>query len=212
MESRKDYWNEKAGKKKFTVPLKSGLLEKYLAKDSRILDLGCGYGRILNELKDKGFNNLYGADFSEKMIEVAGCEAPFANLKVNEPCSIPFDNESFDCVILLAVLTCISDNESQKKLINEISRVLKPGGIVYIGDFLLNSDERNLERYERFKEQYGYGVFVLDDGGVLRHHSEEWINELTSGFEKLEFLKTTHTTMNGHISNGFYWLGRKKRD
>jgi hypothetical protein len=87
---------------------------------------------------------------------------------------------------------------------------LKPGGIVYIGDFLLNSDERNLERYKEFSERFGYGVFVLEDGGILRHHSEEWIKELTSGFEMLEFLKTTHTTMNGHISNGFYLVARKR--
>jgi SAM-dependent methyltransferase len=210
MESNKDYWNEKAGNKKFTVPLKSEVLEKYLEKDSCILDFGCGYGRILNELKDKGFENLYGSDFSEKMIEVAGREAPFANLKVNEPCSLPFEKESFDCVILLAVLTCINNNEDQKKLIDELLRILKPGGIVYIGDFLLNSDERNLERYKEFSERFGYGVFVLEDGGILRHHSEEWIKELTSGFEMLEFLKTTHTTMNGHISNGFYLVARKR--
>lgn len=207
----KDYWNEKAGRKEFTVPLNRELFEKYASRESLILDFGCGYGRILKELEVQGFKRLCGVDFSEKMIEAARRKVPSAKLKVNSDATIPFKDGSFDCVILLAVLTCIHENESQKKLMDEILRVLKPGGIAYIGDFLLNSDERNIKRYEKFSEQFGYGVFVLEDGGILRHHSEEWVKELTSYFEELEFLKATHTTMNGHISNGFYWVGRKKR-
>lgn len=38
-------------------------------------------------------------------------------------------------IILFAVLTCITEDEKQNALINEIKRVLKPGGIIYINDF-----------------------------------------------------------------------------
>ena len=202
------YWNAKAGNKKFTLPLDYELFNKYVKPGSRILDFGCGYGRILEELAGRGFIHLYGADFSEKMIEAARCAVPTAELKVNNDLEIPFATDVFDCVILLAVLTCIYDDRSQDKLLAEIRRVLKPGGIVYIGDFMLNSDLRNLDRYEKFREQFPYGVFVLEDGGILRHHSEERVRRFGEKFVELEFIRTSYTTMNGHISNGFYWIGK----
>ena len=65
------------------------------------------------------------------------------------------------------------------QIINEIYRVLKPGGIIYINDFLLNEDKRNKERYEKYKDKYGvYGAFELSEGGRFRHHTEKWIDEL----------------------------------
>ena len=83
------------------------------------------------------------------------------------------------------MLTCIVSNGDQKQLISEIYRILKPGGIVYVNDFLLNTDERNTLRYLQYQEQFGiYGAFELPEGAVVRHHSEEWIKELFCNFEK----------------------------
>ncbi len=114
-----------------------------------------------------------------------------------------------DAVILFAVLTCIRTNEEQKELLAEIKRILKPQGILYVNDFLLNTDERNLLRYEKYKEAYGvYGVFELPDGAVCRHHEEAWIKQLLEDFLELEFSRMTFTTMNGNQSKGFYFIGR----
>ena len=67
-------------------------------------------------------------------------------------------------------------------------------------------------RYERDAEAYGcYGVFELPEGVVVRHHQREWIAELMSPFEELEFEPFTVTTMNGNASNAFQYLGRKDR-
>ena len=113
-------------------------------------------------------------------------------------------------MILFAVLTCIAGDEEQKRLIAEIRRILRPGGILYVNDFLLNDDERNLLRYGKYAEKYGiYGVFELPEGAVLRHHSEEYIKLLLSDFADLRFEHLTFTTMNGNRSNGFYYIGRK---
>ena len=88
--------------------------------------------------------------------------------------------------------------------------VLRPGGILYINDFLLNTDERNRKRYEEFADKYGkYGVFELPEGAVCRHHEEEWIFELLSGFERLKYEHLVFTTMNGNQSNGFYFIGKR---
>lgn len=171
---QKAYWNKVAEYKRFTIPVPIEMLKKYLSQDSRILDFGCGQGRILQQLKSEGFLNLYGVDISRNMIEIAGKNLPDADFKVNAGVMIPYNDSSFDCVIAAAVLTCIINNNDQRKLVTEIKRVLKPEGLVYINDFLINNDHRNINRYEKYEKKYEvYGVFEIEEGVAMRHHTFE---------------------------------------
>lgn len=207
---QKAYWNNVASEKKFTIPVSMELLREYLRLDSAILDFGCGYGRILEELKRGGFLNLAGVDIAENMIEIAKANLPDVDLKVNTGVEIPYDDSYFEGVIISAVLTCIPGDDDQKKLIAEIKRVLKPDGIVYICDFLINEDRRNLDRYDKYMQKHGlYGIFEIDGAVILRHHTLEWIDELTSSFTKLFFEEKTFATMNSHVSNGFCFVGKR---
>lgn len=73
---------------------------------------------------------------------------------------------------------------------------------------MLNDDERNISRYEKYFEKYHiYGVFELPDGAVLRHYTEERVKEWTSDFQQLEFEKVEYVTMNGNRSNGLVYMG-----
>lgn len=204
-----EYWNSVSEKKEFTTPFQAEAFLKYVKKESRILDVGCGYGRTLDELYQKGYRNLTGIDFSGGMIERGKKQFPYLDLRIKDTDKIALPDECIDAVILFAVLTCIRTNEEQQLLLKEIKRVLKPQGILYVNDFLLNSDERNVARYKKYERQYGtYGVFELPEGAVCRHHDEEWIRKLLGDFEVIEYDHLTFTTMNGHKSNGFYFIGK----
>lgn len=208
---QKKYWNDVAEEKEFPTPFQIKEFEKYVSHEMRIIDVGCGYGRTLNELYSHGFKNLTGIDYSQGMINRGLRLYPYLNLMKTDGKRIPFGDNEFDAVILLAVLTSSYKDEDQENLISEISRVLKDNGILYINDYLINQDERNLKRYKEYKDKYGeYGIFELPEGAVFRHHTEDHIMELTRGFKKLLFQKTVYNTMNGHKSNGFYYIGRKK--
>lgn len=208
MEQR-NYWNQVAEKKEFTTPFQIGEFEKYVKKDSAILDVGCGYGRTLAQLYDNGYKNIIGIDFARNMIERGREQFPYLDLRVKEDERIALPDNSVDAVILFAVLTCIVNNEEQRGLIAEIKRVLKPGGILYVNDFLLNTDERNLTRYSKYAEKYGvYGVFELPEGALLRHHDEQWLEELFQPFKKKSYEQLIFTTMNGNKSNGFFYIGQ----
>lgn len=211
MSDTREYWDAAAGVKEFTIPFNASLFSGFVpSHSSAILDIGCGYGRTLKELRDRNYTNLSGADISQKMLDLAAKGLPGAVLKVIENESLPFEDNSFDAAVILAVLTCIPSDTEQIKLIGESYRTLKPGGIIYLCDFLLNSDERNIARYEKYQVEFGtYGVFRTDCGGILRHHTEEHIGKLCSGFEKLHFEKHVFRTMNGHSSNGFSAIFRK---
>ena len=209
MEQR-DYWNSVSATKNFTTPFQADEFAELVGKSGLIADIGCGYGRTMAELHDRGYERLVGFDISDGMIERGRKLFPYLDLRVLNGGKTDLADESADAVILFAVLTCIAGDEEQKRLIAEIRRILRPGGILYVNDFLLNDDERNLLRYGKYAEKYGiYGVFELPEGAVLRHHSEEYIKLLLSDFADLRFEHLTFTTMNGNRSNGFYYIGRK---
>ncbi|KYG30390.1 class I SAM-dependent methyltransferase [Priestia endophytica] len=209
MVKQNDYWNKVANKKEFTTPFQRELFFTHVNRDASILDYGCGYGRTLFELKTCGYKKLHGVDFSEEMIKRAKSADSETNFQVIQSGKLPFPNNSLDVVLLFAVLTCVYKNEEQNAILNEIKRVLKPGGIIYINDFLLNSDERNKLRYERGVAKYHtYGVFELPDGAILRHHSEERVKEWIDPFEGLEYRKLEYKTMNGNRSNGLVYMGK----
>ncbi len=203
------YWDQVSAVKQFTTPFQAEEFERHVGKDSVILDVGCGYGRTLNELHQLGYRHLTGMDFSGGMIRRGREQFPYLDLRTMETEQIDLPDGSVDTVILFAVLTCIQSDSGQKNLIQEICRVLRPGGILYVNDFLLNEDERNQKRYVKYAPIYGtYGVFELPEGAVLRHHDEKWVFTLLKGFETLRYERLQFTTMNGHTSNGFYMIAK----
>ena len=83
---------------------------------------------------------------------------------------------------------------------------------MYISDFWLQTDERNVERYRRSQAKYGvYGVFELPEGVVLRHQERRWIDQLTADFTVVTVDEVRVDTMNGHRAEAFQWFGRKGR-
>ena len=209
---QKDYWNKVSNTKEFSTPFQIEEFSKYVRKNETILDVGCGYGRTLNELYSNGYKNLIGLDFSRGMIERAGKINSNIDYRVMNNSKIDLPDNSVDNVILLAVLTCIADDKNQENLISEIHRVLKKDGIIYINDFLLNNDERNLKRYNEYKDKYNkYGVFELPEGAICRHHDKQWIKKLLNDFDEIIFKDIEYTTMNGNKSNGFYYIGKNTK-
>ena len=210
--NQNEYWNSVAEEKKFTTVLDVELFSKFVSNDSKILDVGCGYGRILNELAEAGFTDLTGVDSAENMIKRGIREYPNLNLVANPDGKLPFEENTFDAVILFGVLTCVPDNESQKGLLNDIKKVLKPGGVIYINDFLLNSGFKRWLFYKKAQKETGiYGAFKTYDGATVRHHAEDYILKLLSDFKKLDYQKFVIPTMNGNKSNSFGFIGELKK-
>lgn len=207
-----DYWNEAAAVKDFTTPFQLELFAGYAPPEAMVLDVGCGYGRILNELYQAGYSRLAGRDFSPEMIARGRALFPHLELEVSSAEGLGVADESVEAIILAAVLTCIIDDRERGELMRRVGRALKPGGILYINDFLLNTDERNLTRYAQYEPKYGcYGAFELPEGAAVRHFDPGLIREeLAIYCEEIVFERQVYVTMNGNQSNGFYYLGRKR--
>lgn len=209
IQSQADYWSQKAYELNFINPCRFDILSQYVDSQAMILDYGCGYGRILNELQQQGYQHLFGLDFAPAMI-ARGCkEFPNLHLQVNQNNEIPFPNKHFDAILLFTVLTCINSNTEQLALFNEVKRVLKPHGILYLSDFLISKDPKNQARYQKYQQKYGcYGVFELDDGRLCRHHSLTWIKELTANFTERWYWDSNIPTMSGNPAHPFQTILR----
>lgn len=203
------YWDRVANDKRFSHPLRMEWLTRYIVPQACVLDFGCGYGRTLAQLLSAGYENAIGLDFSFGMLARCRSEFPGLRLIQNSGQTIPLRRYSADLVLLIAVLTCLPRDEDQLAVLHEIRRVLRPGGLIYISDLLLNTDARNRERYERYAKKYGtYGTFELPEGVLVRHHRREWIEELTAAFKTLEYETFVVSTMNGNRSAAFQYLGQ----
>jgi SAM-dependent methyltransferase len=101
----------------------------------KVLDLGCGSGRHLVYLAKQGFE-VYGFDISKRGIEIARDwlknEELKANLKVGSIYKkLPYKDNFFDAIVSVRVIHH-AKVKSVRKLIKEIERILKPGGLLFI--------------------------------------------------------------------------------
>jgi SAM-dependent methyltransferase len=206
-----DYWNDVAWKKEFTHTIDLARLRELLPLDSRILDFGCGYGRVCQELVQAGYRDVTGVDSSAEMIRRGRHEYPNLRLETLEASGLSYPANCFDAVLLIAVLTCIPEDQGQQALMAALKALLRPGGLIYISDYLLQNDERNQQRYQQHASEFGkYGIFRLPEGAVVRHHSREWMESLTQDLETLNVAQIDAVTMNGNTSRALRYVGRKR--
>lgn len=98
----------------------------------KILDLACGNGRDSKYLIQQGFD-VTGVDMSSDAI-MRLQNSYGNNFMVADALHLPFEDASFDGLYNFGLLHVFTDNmeENRTKLMNEINRVLKPGGIAII--------------------------------------------------------------------------------
>lgn len=124
--------------------------------NSTILDLGCGNGKYLSYRKDC---HIYGCDTSTELLNIAKIKHPHANLCIANGIDLPYSDNFFDSIISIAVLHHIDSYEKRIKFIQEINRVVKPGGSVFISVWAEEAPIKNKNKWKIIdKENHDYLV------------------------------------------------------
>ena len=101
-------------------------------KGKKLLEVGCGTGRILLPLAKTGVE-CYGVDAAKNMLSRLQKKAAQMNVKIHfkqgDIEKIPFKANTFDAVYTMHVLMHLPD---YKKAVNSMHRVLKPGGTLVL--------------------------------------------------------------------------------
>jgi SAM-dependent methyltransferase len=116
-----------------------------------VLDFGCGVGRVIRHWHKAQGPQWHGTDYNPDLINWCRNNLKFAEFRINELSGqLPYDAESFDFIYVFSVFTHLNE-PLQFFWINELSRVLKPGGFLYFtthGEYYLS--ELNQQEREQF--------------------------------------------------------------
>jgi SAM-dependent methyltransferase len=169
------------------------LLKGRISPSLPLLDAGCGGGRNIVYFLREGFD-VYGVDSSPQAIEhvrlLAAELAPglsAENFLVSEVASLPFPDERFALVISSAVLHFARDAAHFAAMLDEMWRVLAPGGMLFAR--LASSIG-----IEHLVTPVGAGRFLLPDGTERFLVDEAMLAAAAArlGAIRIEPLKTTN--------------------
>jgi len=138
-----------------SILLESGLaLVNEVVKKPSIVDLGCGDGRLIFSLYEKGLlknvGDIVGVDISESRIERLTKELSFVKGIVSDALSVKeLPSSRFDFVICSQLIEHVEDDET---LVFEIQRLLKSGGLTYVSSVI----------------RKWYGLYFYLRGGAFR--------------------------------------------
>lgn len=104
-------------------------LVQYITEGDKILDLGCGNGRLLKVIQGKNIDYI-GADQSEGLIEIAKRKYPEAKFQAVDAFNLPFPNNYFDAIFCIRAFHHVPSKELRHKFLAEVRRVLRPGGLL----------------------------------------------------------------------------------
>jgi len=143
--SKKEYWEERYSKE--TEPfdwyqrwssLKESLSE-YLDFSFQVLYIGCGTSKLPEDMLEEGFTSITCIDQCENLISALQekhQDKESLTFQCMDARSLEFEDSQFDCVIDKATLDSVccgeTAHEETKKLLEEVVRTLKPGGIYIV--------------------------------------------------------------------------------
>lgn len=195
-----------------------------LKPNHAILDIGCGIGRIAIPLTKyintqgsyEGFDVIKtGVDWCQKKITSNHPNFQFRYIPLKNDLyresgddaanfTFPYEDNSFDCVVLTSVFTHMLPAEVENYL-GEIQRVLKKGGKCFVTFFVLNEDAKKfIAKNNHFNFPFDKGHYRLMD---------EKVKGANVAFE-LDYLKDVFLQKKLNVNKVLYgyWADRKKED
>ncbi len=105
---------------------RASLVNNYLSDKSKVLDIGCGNGRFLSFLKQKGDYELYGLELNtssnKRVLKIPGINLRFGSLKPQD-----FKQESLSAITLFHVFEHLTE---PKETLQTIRKILKKNGLL----------------------------------------------------------------------------------
>lgn len=206
-----DEFGSEATQKRYTGITELGLwnsekilIDKYFKSNSKILDIGCGSGRTTIPLYNMRFD-VIGIDITPEMINTAKKISSAKNLniayEVGDATNLKYPDNYFDGAIFANNgWVQIPGKENRQKSLNEIYRVLKPGG-----HFILTAHQRYYSGEYRFfwikqwlkfyiSKPFGFKIKEIDFGDLFfdrPHIKARQFIHLTSRKEVQNQIKNT---------------------
>lgn len=201
-ENRCKAWDDAPGKKVILEAVNHLVKQR----SNTIIDIGCGSGYFINEIKkhnsiNKYESKYYGVDISEEAIIGAKSRYPEIVFRVMNAIKLDLDDEYFDIVSSYGVIEHIL---TPQKALFEVNRILKTGGLFFI---LLPS----LDYYRNDRVDEGW-YQDLDSCSQFQWNylRETW--ERMFAKANLNLLNIKESIKYGALKPGVFFFGQKKTE
>lgn len=111
-------------------------------EDVAVIDVGCGNGAWLRSLIDWGVapENIHGCDVVEDRVASAAASLPpVVEVRMANAMALPWDDASFDLAFAQTVFSSVLDLPARTRIAEELWRVVRPGGMALVYDFVWSS-------------------------------------------------------------------------
>ncbi|MDX9914076.1 MAG: class I SAM-dependent methyltransferase [Candidatus Moranbacteria bacterium] len=179
-----------------TAKLLKSYFSKYIElKGKRILDWGCGPGRVIRHLPNViGLEcEYFGTDYNKKSID--WCTKHLTGIQFNNNslnAKLPYDDNSIDIIYGISIFTHLSE-QLHYEWYNELYRILKPKGIMYLttqGDnFKVKLTDLELIKYHN-NQLIVRGNVKEGHRTYSTFHPQGFMKKLFSNIEILEHIET----------------------
>jgi SAM-dependent methyltransferase len=186
-------WFLNFGKSAFDIMLRTLDKNDVKAETMRdVLEFGCGCGRVLRCWRSLPAVRIHGTDYNPRMIKWCRRYLPFGSFATNRlhpPLSYGY--ASFDGIYAISVFTHMSE-PLQREWMRELSRILRPGGWLFITTQGASYLQR-LSPGERAAFEQGRMVVRYEEASGLNlcsaYHPEAYVRKtLAQGYEVTDFL------------------------
>jgi 2-polyprenyl-3-methyl-5-hydroxy-6-metoxy-1,4-benzoquinol methylase len=188
------------------------LVKKYVKDNQKILDIGCGNGRLFSILKDRKIDYL-GIDNCTELINIAQKRyKDYSNskFKVKDLLKIDF-NKKFDLIFIIAVLQHIPSKELRLEVLKKAKKALKSDGyLIMLNWNLFQKDKiKYTEKYNALKLA---GQSDLDFNDTLIPWKEFRNSYKKKSIKSKEILRYYHAFTRSEIENLLKNAGFKIED
>ena len=188
MQDHLNAWKGEYGKAIWRGPYDVSPVTSRIPAGARVLDAGCGSGKLTIPLARAGYR-VVGMDIVREGLQEIRARGSY-DLVTGDVRHLPFRDDTFDAVVCYDVLQHLLEPE-RARAAEEIRRVLAPGGIAFI------------EVFGRRDMRYGGNevephTFRRETGIIYHYFSEEEMRDLLSGLEGVTVKSmVTHRSFRG---------------